>query len=184
MKLTRREFSAMAGALGAALAYAAIAVARVRWTEKRGAYPQGVASGDPDSNSVILWTRREPEAGAKAYRLSVEVASDPEFRKIAARGTTTVDAGTDFTARFLAAGLKPAREYWYRFTDETGAGSRVGRTLTAPAENDPRPFTFAFVSCQDPTQGALNAYRKMIFEDERRQPAERLGFVLHLGAFF
>ena len=184
MKLTRREFSAMAGALGAALAYPSAAGARARWKEKRSAYPQGVASGDPDANSVILWTRREPEAGAKTYRLSVEVASDPEFRKIAARGSATVDAGTDWTARFLAAGLKPSREYWYRFTDDSGYGSRVGRTLTAPSENDSRPFTFAFVSCQDPTQGALNAYRKMIFEDERRPPEERLGFVLHLGDFF
>ena len=184
MKFTRREFSAMAGALGAALAYPSTAAARTKWSENRKAYPQGVGSGDPDANSVILWTRREPEGGAKAYRLSVEVASDPGFRKIAARGETTVDAGTDWTARFLAAGLKPAREYWYRFTDESGSGSRVGRTLTAPAENDDRPFRFAFVSCQDPTQGALNAYRRMIFEDERRPAEERLGFVLHLGDFF
>ena len=183
MKLSRREFSAMAGALGAALAYPSTAAARVRWSEKRDAYPQGVASGDPDSDSVILWTRREPEPGALTFRLFVEVASDPEFRKVVARGSTTVDALSDWTARFLAAGLKPAREYWYRFTDEGGAGSRIGRTLTAPAEDDPRPFRFAFVSCQDPTQGALNAYRRMIFEDERRSSEERLGFVLHLGDF-
>src|SRR4030095_4695571 len=62
-------------------------------------------------------------------------------------------------------------------------GSRVGRTLTAPAENDSRPIRFAFVSCQDPTQGALNAWRRMIFEDERRTAEDRLGFVLHLGDF-
>ena len=184
MKLTRREFSATAAALGAALAYPSTAAARVRWSEKRSAYPQGVASGDPDANSVILWTRREPEAGARSYRLLVEVASDPHFQKVVARGTTTVDANTDWTARFLAAGLKPAREYWYRFTDESGTGSRIGRTFTAPDERDGRPFRFAFVSCQDPTQGALNAYRRMIFEDERRPPEERLGFVLHLGDFF
>ena len=184
MKLTRREFSALAASFGAALAYPSRAAGRTRWREKRDAYPQGVASGDPDANSVILWTRREPGSGASAYRLSVEVATDPQFRKIVARGDASVDADTDWTARFLAAGLKPAREYWYRFTDESGAGSRIGRTLTAPAENDDRPFSFAFVSCQDPTQGALNAYRKMIFEDERRAPEERLGFVLHLGDFF
>ena len=29
----------------------------------------------------------------------------------------------------------------------------------------------------------MNAYRKMIFEDERAAPEERLGFVLHLGDF-
>jgi len=42
---------------------------------------------------------------------------------------------------------------------------------------------FAFVSCQNANQGAQNAYRRMIFEDERAAPADRLGFVLHLGDF-
>jgi alkaline phosphatase D len=83
----------------------------------------------------------------------------------------------------MAAGLKPATEYWYRFTDADGNGSRVGRTLTAPSEGDARPVRFTFVSCQDMTIGAANAYRRMIYEDERRPRAEQLGFVLHLGDF-
>ncbi len=86
-------------------------------------------------------------------------------------------------AAFLAADLKPASEYWYRFVDESGYASRVGRTLTAPAETDERPVRFAFVSCQDVTQGACNAYRRMIHEDAARPRAEQLGFVLHLGDF-
>jgi alkaline phosphatase D len=48
--------------------------------------------------------------------------------------------------------------------------------------DDPRPVNFAFVSCQDVNEGKLNAYRRMIFEDERAG-AEQLGFVLHLGDF-
>jgi alkaline phosphatase D len=42
---------------------------------------------------------------------------------------------------------------------------------------------FAFVSCQNANQGAQNAYRRMIFEDERAPEQNRLGFVLHLGDF-
>jgi alkaline phosphatase D len=183
MKLTRREFAASAAAFGAALAFGPARAAGPAWRERRNAYPQGVGSGDPDANSVILWTRRAPEAGASSYRLAVEVAADPGFAHIVAHGTTRVDAGTDWTCRFLAAGLRPAQEYWYRFTDETGAGSRVGRTLTAPAEDDGRSFRFAFVSCQDVTQGACNAYRRMIHEDEAAAPEDRLAFVLHLGDF-
>ena len=83
----------------------------------------------------------------------------------------------------LVGGLKPARIYWYRFTDAEGNGSRIGRTITAPLPNDPRPVNFAFVSCQDVNEGKLNAYRRMIFEDERAAPADQLGFVLHLGDF-
>ena len=41
---------------------------------KRGSFfPEGVASGDPDSTSVILWTRRPYAAGHKTPRLIVEV---------------------------------------------------------------------------------------------------------------
>jgi alkaline phosphatase D len=83
----------------------------------------------------------------------------------------------------LVGGLKPARVYWYRFTDADGNGSRIGRTITAPRPNDARPVNFAFVSCQDVNEGKLNAYRRMIFEDERARPEEQLGFVLHLGDF-
>jgi alkaline phosphatase D len=79
--------------------------------------------------------------------------------------------------------MKPARTYWYRFTDGEGNGSRIGRTITAPADNDPRPVRFAFVSCQSVNEGALNSYRRMIWEDERAAPQDRLGFVLHLGDF-
>jgi alkaline phosphatase D len=42
---------------------------------------------------------------------------------------------------------------------------------------------FAFVSCQNANVGAQSAYRRMIYEDERAEPGERLSFVLHLGDF-
>ena len=183
-RTTRREFAQAAAAFGAALALGhGTATASAPWRERRDLYPQGVASGDPQADSVILWTRRAPDAAAESYTLTVEVAATPAFTAIVARGETTVGADTDWTCRFLAAGLKPAQEYWYRFTDAEGNGSRIGRTLTAPSDNDARPVRFAFVSCQDITQGACNAYRRMIFEDERRAADERLLFVLHLGDF-
>ena len=183
---SRRSLLKQAAALGAALAFGqscAHTAATGPRTERRDLYPQGVASGDPAPDSVILWTRRAPDAGASAHRLMVEVASDEAFTRIAARGDVEVSAATDWTCRFLAAGLRPAREYWYRFVDEAGNTSRVGRTLTAPTANDDRPVKFAFVSCQDPTNSALNAYRRMIYEDVRRPREEQLSFVLHLGDF-
>lgn len=182
---SRRAFAAQAAALGAALAFGpgVAQAATVRRSERRDLYPQGVASGDPRADSVILWTRRAPDEGAVGHRLAVEVAGDAGFADIVARGEIAVTAATDWTCRFLAAGLSPAREYWYRFIDEAGNASRVGRTLTAPADDDDRAIRFAFVSCQDVTQGAMNAYRRMIHQDNRRPREERLGFVLHLGDF-
>jgi alkaline phosphatase D len=154
----------------------------VRWHERRDLYPQGVASGDPDPHSVILWTRR-PFAGEARQVLTVEVAEDEAFHRVIAQAKVPVTSGEDWTARVLLGGLGPARVYWYRFTDADGNGSRIGRTITAPLPNDPRPVNFAFVSCQHLNEGKLNAYRRMIYEDERAPAAEQLGFVLHLGDF-
>ncbi|MFL6765011.1 MAG: alkaline phosphatase D family protein [Sphingomicrobium sp.] len=183
MTLSRRDFIQTAAALGATLAWGGKAQAsRIRWQERRELYPEGVASGDPDPHSVILWTRR-PFADGSRHLLTVEVAEDEAFRRVVATATSPVSAVSDWTTRVLVGGLKPARTYWYRFADAQGNGSRVGRTITAPKPNDPRPVNFAFVSCQDVNEGTLNAYRRMIFEDERAAPENQLGFVLHLGDF-
>ncbi len=182
--INRRQLMSEAAALGAVLALGtASAKSRTaKPVERRDLYPQGVASGDPDTTSVILWTRRPPDV-SRSKRLTVEVAADPAFQRIVAHGASTIGENTDWTCRFLAAGLEPAREYWYRFIDEKGNASRVGRTLTAPADDDSRPVRFAFVSCHDVTIGAGNAYRRMKYEDEQRPRDEQLSFVLHLGDF-
>ncbi len=183
MTLSRREFIQAAAAMGASLAWAGGARAsRSRWREQRDLYPEGVASGDPDASSVILWTRRPFEQGTRQV-LTVEVAEDETFRRVVAHAPAPVSAAADWTTRVLVGGLRPARTYWYRFTDADGNGSRIGRTIMAPKADDPRPVNFAFVSCQSVNEGKLNAYRRMIFEDERAAPEDQLGFVLHLGDF-
>jgi len=37
----------------------------VPWHERRDLYPEGVASGDSDSDSVMLWTPRRPSSAAR-----------------------------------------------------------------------------------------------------------------------
>src|SRR3954464_6610503 len=183
MTLTRREFVQLAAALGASLAWGGAARASTTsWQEQRNLYPEGVASGDPDSSSVILWTRRPFDHGNRQL-LTLEVAEDPAFRRVVSRAPARGAAASDWTSRVLVGGLKPARTYWYRFTDAQGNGSRIGRTIAAPSPNDPRPVKFAFVSCQDVNESKLNGYRRMIFEDERARPEDQLDFVLHLGDF-
>ncbi|MFT3898543.1 MAG: alkaline phosphatase D family protein [Thermomonas sp.] len=183
--LDRRQFLKLAAALGATLAWgcSTIRPSTSGWRERRDLYPQGVASGDPDENSVLLWTRRPYADGRKDANLLVEIAEDPAFARVVAMTAAKVSAESDWTCRVLVGDLRPAGEYWYRFVDEDGNGSRIGRTLTAPSPDDPRPARFAFVSCQDVCIGYLNGYRRMIYEDERAAPAERIGFVLHLGDF-
>ena len=183
--MTRRDFLQAALLVGAsAAAWAGPAKpSTIHWTERRDLYPEGVASGDPDSSSVFLWTRRPPAGGTAVRTLTVEVATDPTFNAVVATQTVPLTADADWTCRVLVGGLEPAHVYWYRFTDPDGLGSRVWRTITAPDADDPRPVRFAFISCQNANYGAQHAYRRMIFEDERAAEADRLGFVLHLGDF-
>lgn len=175
----------MALALGATATWARpfATASNLSWHEHRDLYPEGVASGDPDGNSVLLWTRRPPTGADTVQKLNLEVAEDESFARVVATAEAPISQASDWTCRVLAGGLKPAKVYWYRFADVHGYGSRVGRTITAPANDDPRTVRFAFISCQNVTQGAQNAYRRMIFEDERAAEQDRLGFVLHLGDF-
>jgi alkaline phosphatase D len=184
-QLTRRQFLASAAAMGASLAWAAETPTRSRqqWRERREVFAEGVASGDPAPDSVLLWTRVSTADSAAEVPLMVEVAEDQAFERVVASARARALAAADHTCRVLVAGLAAGRTYWYRFSDANGRGSRIGRTRTAAAPDDPRPVRFAFVSCQNVCEGAQNAYRRMIFEDERALAQEQLGFVLHLGDF-
>ena len=183
--IDRRTFAKMALAIGASIAWGDLLAtpSQTPWREQRELFPEGVASGDPDSNSVLLWTRYpQTDPNSQAY-LRVEIAEDEAFKRVISTADVPVSAAADWTCRVLVGGLKPAHIYWYRFTDKNGMGSRVGRTVTAPGLTDPRPIKFAFVSCQNVNQGAQNAYRRMIFEDDQASSRDRLDFILHLGDF-
>jgi alkaline phosphatase D len=86
--------------------------------------------------------------------LWVEVADDAAFKHVVATSDTGVSDVSDWTTRVLVGGLKPSHIYWYRFVDEAGNGSRVGRTITAPLVGDTSSKRFAFVSCQSVNEGA------------------------------
>src|SRR5688572_31066043 len=106
MTFGRRSFLQAAAAMGASLAWAGPAYAsRTKWRERRDLYPEGVASGDPAPDSVILWTRR-PFDTAQRELLTVEVAEDAAFRKVVVRAPAAVSAAADWTCRVLVAGLK------------------------------------------------------------------------------
>src|SRR6186713_3624192 len=157
MNLTRRKFLQTSFFIGFGLATTK-GWANKRPTpaiERRDLFPQGVASGDPTANSVILWTRRPPGKDSTAFTLSVEISTTSKFKKILAGGTARISADSDWTCRFMAQDLEPNREYWYRFIDEHGFASRVGRTMTAPSDHSDAPVRFTFVSCQCPNEGGL-----------------------------
>jgi alkaline phosphatase D len=144
----------------------------------------GVASGDPSSDGVVLWTRLAPDplavdgAGgmpATPVRVEYEVALDERFRGVVRRGSVVAMPELGHSVHPEIHGLAPDHEYHYRFR-VGGEISPAGRTRTMPVQwASPRELNFAFASCQAWQDGYFTAYDHMAAED--------LDFVVHLGDY-
>ena len=133
----------------------------------------GVASGDPLSDRVILWTHAQYDGNSDSVNLTYQVATDASFSTIVSAGTATASASTGYTAKADATGLTAGSSYYFRFV----AGrwiSPVGFTRTLPAANV-TSVKFAVFSCSLYSAGYFNAY-----DAATRSGAE---YALHLGDY-
>ena len=142
-------------------------------------FPQGVASGDPQSDAVILWTRVEGDQSDVG--LTVQVSLDNEFSEILSESKALASLEWDHTVRVLVDGLAQNSYYYYRFIAPDGSVSRLGRTKTAPAADSDVPLNVAVFSCQDYEQGFFTAYRHLIDQEHSSKPG--IDFILHVGDF-
>lgn len=117
-------------------------------------FRHGVASGDPLSDRVILWTRVTTRRSSE--KVSVEVATDDRFADIVHTSELTATAATDYTVKTDVQGLSPATVYYYRFR-AGGETSMTGRTKTLPT-GDVSQVTLAVLSCAHYQQGHFNVY--------------------------
>lgn len=116
----------------------------------------GVASGDPLSDRVIIWTRITPDDFNSIVSVDFRLALDPEFNSIVSQGTIQTDASKDFTIKADIIGLSPNTFYFYEF-EYNGALSAVGRTKTLPVGNVDN-MRLAIVSCANLEAGYFNVY--------------------------
>lgn len=135
----------------------------------------GVASGDPLTDRVLLWTKIDPQGQTSPLNLTWEVASDPGFTNVLASGSATADASRDWTVQVDASGLAPATRYYYRFREPGGQHTPVGRTRTAAAGNVER-MRIGVASCSSIFSGFFNAYARMGERDD-------LDLIVHLGDY-
>lgn len=180
--LNRRRFlqaSSMTAAAGASLMLAGCddddddtRIEAVGGDRARVQFLHGVASGDPLSDRVIIWTRVTPDS-AGSYPVQWQVAADSRFSQIVQSGTAIADGGADYTVKVDATGLKPATTYYYRFMAD-GATSPTGTTKTLPTGSVAQ-VKLAVVSCSNFPAGYFHAYA-----DIARQP---LDAVIHLGDY-
>src|SRR5690606_41896668 len=95
-------------------------------------FRQGEDTGDTLPHRVLLWQRGTHEPAAtpgsgrgRETRVDWEIATDQQFRHVAAHGSTTTGPWRDHTVKIDAAGLNPNTWYWYRFR-ANGAISPTG----------------------------------------------------------
>ncbi len=152
--------------------------------ELGASFPQGVASADPTSDSVVLWTRALPQQGdPESFSLYLELAEDEAFASLILQEVVLAKATQDFTVHARISGLQADRVYYYRFVSGQGDQSVTGRTWTAPEAEALQPVKLAFVSCQERKHGYYGAWRRMLLDDVVAPAEEQIRFVLHLGDF-
>ena len=116
----------------------------------------GVASGDPLTDRVILWTHAKYSGFADSVVLTYQVATDASFSTIVSTGSVTASESTGYTAKVDATGLTAGSEYYFRFVRDQWI-SPVGFTRTLPASSA-TSVKFAVFSCTLYSAGYFNAY--------------------------
>ncbi|MGE0800705.1 MAG: alkaline phosphatase [Lautropia sp.] len=144
----------------------------------------GVASGDPGSDRIVLWTRLVATDGGSptgrpgtdvAIDVRWQLAADPALRQTVATGRLRAVPADAHAVRVQVDGLAPDRPYWYRF-HALGYDSPIGRTRTLPgAGGRSRPLRIAVASCQNFEHGHFAAYRQIA--------ADEPDLVVHLGDY-
>ena len=135
----------------------------------------GVASGDPDSKSVVLWTRVTPDSMSNAdIEGTWRLCTDKFLMDTIQSGVFTTNVSKDYTVNLVVDGLEAGTTYYYGF-EWQGRTSLTGRTRTAPDDMVDN-LKFAVASCSNYPAGYFNAYGRI---GER----EDLDAVIHLGDY-
>ncbi|MGI9295303.1 MAG: alkaline phosphatase D family protein [Pseudomonadales bacterium] len=138
-----------------------------------GQFTHGVASGDPLSDRVILWTRIS-DASPATVTVVWEIALQPDFANLVRSGSIQTDADRDWTVKVDADGLTQGEGYFYRFRlgDQTSA---IGHTRTL-SDGHLTSARLAVVSCSNYPAGYFHGYAELAARDD-------IDAVLHLGDY-
>ena len=177
-KLTRRGVMGLTAGAGLAACHSPeSATLRNEAKISKGAFAHGVASGDPFTNSVVLWTRISPETDGDING-RWEVSRDISIENIESSDIFTTNAARDYCVKIIVDQLAPGRTYFYRFR-AAGVVSDIGRTRTLP-EGRTNSVHFAVVSCSNWQHGYFNTY-DAIAKRAAEMPYDAM---IHLGDYY
>lgn len=168
MQISRRSFVVGASAgLGLGLARPVRALPDLAGRPDGSAFSAGVASGDPTTDGVVLWTRLADRFHGADVRWEV---FDPASGMVLRRRTAPALAERDGTVQVAVDGLPSGATLGYRFRGPGGA-EVVGRTRTRA--EDPARMRIGVLSCSKYSDG-WDGYafeRDRMFEDSGRRAA-------------
>ena len=170
---SRRDFVIRLASLAAVASAGSVLTACGGSDSEPPRFDYGVASGDPLSDRVILWTHAQFAGLAEDVPLSWEVASDASFSSLVASGNARAVAAAGHTVKVDALGLSAGKDYFFRFRDGQHS-SPVGRTRTLPAAGA-SSLSMAVMSCSNYPAGYFHAYAEITRTDAK--------YAVHLGDF-
>jgi len=172
---SRREFIIRVSSVSAVVSAGAVLSACGGSGNGEIQFAYGVASGDPLSDRVILWTHAQYAGNTSNLVLTYEVATDNAFTSasIVTSGSVFATASTNFTAKVDATGLEPGKTYFYRFKSGDTV-SPVGKTRTLPASTATE-VKFAVFSCANYPEGFFHVYGLASQSDAQ--------YAIHLGDY-
>ncbi|WP_282110074.1 alkaline phosphatase D family protein [Shewanella algicola] len=173
--VTRRDFLAMSakGVGAVVVSYGLMGCNSDDDDVISGQFLQGVASGDPATDAVILWTRVTPDTQGD-ITVSWEVATNSDFTDLVTNGQTVTNDSRDYTVKIDAVGLVAGQQYFYRFKAGENV-SEVGQTRTLP-QGSVDSVKLAVMSCANFPAGYFNVYEMAAQRDD-------LDAVVHLGDY-
>lgn len=133
----------------------------------------GVASGDPLTDRLILWTKVTAEQQPDSVQLLLEVSDSADFSTIQHQQLCLARKEANYSCKVDLTGLLPGRSYYYRFSDSTTM-SAVGHGKTLPAGSVSQ-VRFAVLSCSNYPAGYFHVYQQVAQQE--------LDAVLHLGDY-
>lgn len=136
-------------------------------------FRHGVASGDPLSDGIIIWTRVSG-ASEESVAVSWRIATDASLRDVLQSGEVVTDADHDYTVKADVRGLPAGARLYYQFVVD-GVPSPIGTSRTLP-EGEVDAARFAVVSCSNYAAGYFHAYGEIAKRDD-------IDAVIHLGDY-
>ena len=170
----RRDFLVTTASAAAVVATGTLAACGGSTSAAASEFKYGVASGDPLTDRVVLWTHAKVPNSTASVNLTWQISADDKFAVLVNSGKLTTTADTSFTAKVDATGLTAGSTYFFRFMDEAGVVSPLGTTRTLPAAGV-ASVKFAVFSCALYSEGYFNAYDAAAKSDAQ--------YAVHLGDY-